>query len=1240
MSLTGRSHCDKRNEEAAVTPVIKKVSSRILPGALSAANKDAVEWGFQSLLAYGCQKHVVIVDTKFMKVFQTLSGHKHDVSKVRWAREMYYHDLVNPYSLKLATADTAGTILVWNVSQATVRGTLTDHDRPLLEISWLTGSDSSHHLLLALYSPGILVLWNADNGTKMWKKAYTEVLLSFSIDPFCESNISFLAADCIFFITDFNSTQPPAGNGKKLYISTKPSNSGSQLSLNSLSTQATDEKSKSKSRLLSGMKFLIKTDSKSSGDEMLALNDCLQLSYHRSFRHHLLLLYSREILILDMEIHQTVGIVPLERNGSPFSWCNTCWQRDVLMCLHESGSVSLRVRHRDQTVPLSVDGDNTELYYEVGYDVRCISESLRPTKHSKVVGMAVCQSTELKVALLISDGRIVFLELATTKQKPQGPGVATSPIMTPGLNPGSFLHFIPNMEVLPKGEPTGGRRKRSTLAEMISPVLYSESKGRGTCLKFFTVGLLTSLSPGPHLTRMCPPVTVGNWTSYHPLLAVGNSYGGVQLFDLSTGVMDKELNLHATPVRGIEWVSLTSFLTFAYANLVSVGGRVKNEILFTDVTSGRIKSIRTSNSEESPISFLKVSYLKQYLAIMFKDQPFELWDLKSFTLLRTMPKNFPSVTAIEWSPLVTSKKHAYSLDKNKKKDLEPIFADASPLGEHLEDLLNNRPATLLREYLVFTDTDGQLYYFTVEGSVVKDCTHIPPEAGMASITTIAWKGDHIILGDADGNLTLWDLKGKMLKTIPTQRGWIKRIKFGPGKGNMKILVLYTDSLDIWDVKDTSLYAQAKAPQDIPKVYDADWAKSDKVVVATSDGCVRIMDMELKSCSSSLVQLQEGYTSFVPNMLSPKATLNLKSLLQHTDSSSLPSLASKIKSLFSCDEAFLVEMLLDSSNKDTLECLHTVHYGVAERCLHMARLFGDEEGFRFWNLALHYLCFTKQKLSEKKQDPPEVEANHNSCVFPLDTNFDFFCSNSAYKKLQLERVLLHESKRSSHSHTERCANNFLLLGQPDRAVQLLLETETENEHFYTDSLRACLIASLKTESKAQSVVKLVATNLIASGHTSEGVQLLCLIGKGLDACRYLQSAGQWERSIWLAKSTLTNEESKEVIRKWADYLVLPQVNQKTKAALALLTIEHYTKCLELLHSSRMVERAALFLDSCLEFGVVEQDPETEDLFKKTWLNYARYLHSIGNQAAALHYCNLAGDSANDLRREIEMLQEEA
>ena len=33
---------------------------------------------------------------------------------------------------------------------------------------------------------------------------------------------------------------------------------------------------------------------------------------------------------------------------------------------------------------------------------------------------------------------------------------------------------------------------------------------------------------------------------------------------------------------------------------------------------------------------------------------------------------------------------------------------------------------------------------------------------------------------------------------------------------------------------------------------------------------------------------------------------------------------------------------------------------------------------------------------------------------------------------------------------------------------------------------------------------------------EGTELLCMIGKVPDACRYLQTYGEWYKAAWLAK----------------------------------------------------------------------------------------------------------------------------
>ena len=60
---------------------------------------------------------------------------------------------------------------------------------------------------------------------------------------------------------------------------------------------------------------------------------------------------------------------------------------------------------------------------------------------------------------------------------------------------------------------------------------------------------------------------------------------------------------------------------------------------------------------------------------------------------------------------------------------------------------------------------------------------------------------------------------------------------------------------------------------------------------------------------------------------------------------------------------------------------------------------------------------------------------------------------------------------------------------------------------------------------------------------DGVQLLCLIDKGLDGCRYLQTYGEWQTAAWLARATLRERDCSEVFTKWADHLASVTVNRK-------------------------------------------------------------------------------------------------
>uniref|UniRef100_A0A8D0HIM2 WDR11 first beta-propeller domain-containing protein n=1 Tax=Sphenodon punctatus TaxID=8508 RepID=A0A8D0HIM2_SPHPU len=173
-------------------------------------------------------------------------------------------------------------------------------------MQWLWNQDASRDLLLAVHPPNYIVLWNADTGTKLWKKSYAENILSFSFDPFDPSRLTLLTSEGIVFISDFSPSKAPASSGKKVYISSPHSSP-----VHNKLVASTGAK-----KALDKVKILITNEKPSA--ESVTLNDCLQLSYLPSKRNYMLLLYPREILILDLEVNQTVGVITIERTGVPF----------------------------------------------------------------------------------------------------------------------------------------------------------------------------------------------------------------------------------------------------------------------------------------------------------------------------------------------------------------------------------------------------------------------------------------------------------------------------------------------------------------------------------------------------------------------------------------------------------------------------------------------------------------------------------------------------------------------------------------------------------------------------------------------------------------------------------------------------------------------------------------------------------------------------------------------------------
>nr|DBA15151.1 TPA: hypothetical protein GDO54_004399 [Pyxicephalus adspersus] len=1134
-----------------------KLSTRTLTGALTQHNKGALDWGCQGLIAYGCHSLILVVDPSTAQTLQVLEKHKANIVKVKWARENYHHNQGSPYSLRLASADASGKIIVWDVTSGTTRCEIQEHSKPIHDMQWLWSQDASRDLLLAIHPPNLIVLWNADTGTKLWKKSYAENILSFSFNPFQPSQLALLTSEGIVFVSDFSPSKPPASSGRKVYISSPHSSPAHAKPVTTTGAK----------KALNKVKILITNEKPSA--EAVTLNECLQLSYLPSRRNHMLLLYPREILILDLEVNQTVGVVAIERTGVPFLQVTPCFQRDVLFCLHENGCITLRVgRQSCGSSGATSEEAEADPVPEMTYDLKCQCDAIRVTKTVRPYSIACSPINENAIALIISDGRVMIWELKSSVpgKKIRNASSTTCTLYAP-------LSFC--------GRPVGPLQKKCPDLSLDSVIagqgmLSNDSAQSGgplqeVHLKFLLTGLLSGLPQPPFVVRMCPPLTTKNITQYKPLLAVGRSMA----------------------FRG------------------------------------------ERGNDEQPMEMIKISHLKQYLVVVFKDKPMELWDIRTCTLLREMSKIFPTVTALEWSP-------SHNLKSLRKKQIaareamarQTVSSDSDPNtvessvisllqeAESKSELSQNISA---REHFVFTDTDGQVYHLTVEGNSVKDSARIPPDGSMGSVSCIAWKGDILVLGDLDGNLNFWDLKGRMSRGVPTHRNCVRKIRFAPGKGNQKLFVLYSDGAEVWDTKEIQMVSSLRTGRNVNyRVLDVDWCSSDKVILACDDGCIRVLEMSMKSSSFRMDEQELLDPVWCPYMLLPRASLVLKAFLLHQPWEQKYSLdiADVIYPEHE-DVTNLIQQQINSLTNDVKDLLLDPDFTLTQRCLLVARLYGDESELHFWTVASYYLQVHKRDSLHARQ-PADA----------LDICYDLLCENAYFQKFQLDRICLQEVKRTSYEHTRKCADQLLLLGQTDRAVQLLLETSADNPQYYCDSLKACLVTTVTSSGPSQSTIKLVATNMIANGKLAEGVQLLCLIDKAADACRYLQTYNEWNHAAWLAKVRLNPEECAEVMKRWVDHLCSPHINQKYKAILVLLSLGCFKKVIEMLHSMRCFDRAALFLEACLHCSAFEITDESNKLISSVFADYARSLRSLGFTQGALRFARKAGEAGTELLSELQ------
>ncbi|CAF4332847.1 unnamed protein product [Rotaria socialis] len=1029
---------------------------RIIPGALNNANKDAIDWNHHGHLAYGCQSTIVVLDSQSFRVLQCMEKYHDIITKVKWFPDYFYHNLDDSYSLKLASADSNGNILIWDVYKSSVQCEFRDGNKPITDMLWYA-CDNNPQLLLVVHSPNIVILWNTQTGTKIWRIVYdqerqkdVETFQQIIQDPFNHQRAILLGQSSLAFIEDFSPINTPSGQNRRFYISNtnnnNNSNSGNKAnpsSNNNGRTPSISSISSTSSQLTTRLKTIIEGTEHSKQDDqssssVVSLNDCIQILFHPMHRHLILIVYPREILIFDLQILQTVGTISCEKHSAAFYKIYGCRRRDTFICFHESGTISVRNRHLENSTITALQSANCLLHdfvIDLTYDLIYYSDPFRLVKNTRICSFSVSPKDESSISVILTDGKVLFWNV---DQKP----------------------------------------------------LSTSSHGG-----YFTV---------------------------------------------------------------IEVYVIQSFLT---------------------VLIGRQEAFRSEiNCDESPIESLKASHTKNYLIILFRDQPFELWDLKSFTIIRRLPKKCPRILALDWSPNVIVMKKTTGetnpLVVTKVQTSTEAEYDSNRTTAESENTSNDFEKKLSRENFIFTDEYNLLYHFYVEGRTIKEVATVPPDHSSSMATDLVLKGDYLLSCDVEGILKIFNIKLKQSKTFNTKRSSIRKVRFAPGKGNFRAFVLFNDGVDIWDVRDRDRISTLKFPRDTIQVTDGDWASSDKIILACSDHCLRIYEMSLVDSSSSLEFQTIPQSTLYPYVI-PGRHANLLKHLLCINNGSIDALIAK------CEDANLQGLLekelakLDAHSRTYL----TNTSSTIDRCLFVANLFNDPWEQSFWRLTEYYL-YAYGTLNEN--------SNHSS--LPLLSTYDLLLDAKTFEQIQLERTIRRDIKSVSSSVSiNQCIDSYIALQQIDRAVQLLLDTDPADDTYAINCIKACLISSMQkqaNETPKNTVTKLVATNLIANGKVDEGVQLLCTIDLCAEACRYLQDHNQWERSIWLAKLRLkpNSNEYTDVIKRWSEYIRLHSPTSKMNSALILISCGQFRRAIEVLHNQGAIELAIRLFVSCKQFSI--------------------------------------------------------
>uniref|UniRef100_A0A1I8FKX4 WD_REPEATS_REGION domain-containing protein n=1 Tax=Macrostomum lignano TaxID=282301 RepID=A0A1I8FKX4_9PLAT len=259
---------------------------------------------------------------------------------------------------------------------------------------------------------------------------------SLCLDPFDRSHcLVFLRSDptCVLFFSDLTpDSATPSGSNLHGPTSTS-STTGSGGISRSVSTYSERERSQAM-RLLHMTAGLVspggggQQQQQQGGHQAHPGKDAQSFEQQpclQSRRNHVIAVYSREIVLIDLLINQPVASIALERSAAGFLRVHSCAHRDLLACLQETGAVSLRLRRPGLR---------------------------RVTRHCGLADVCLDPLLETRLALATTDGRVAFWELTAQpaarrlqqqasrpRSRPASPESSALPVAPPRKPPPAVL---------------------------------------------------------------------------------------------------------------------------------------------------------------------------------------------------------------------------------------------------------------------------------------------------------------------------------------------------------------------------------------------------------------------------------------------------------------------------------------------------------------------------------------------------------------------------------------------------------------------------------------------------------------------------------------------------------------------------------------------------------------------------------------------------------------------------------